>query len=202
MAESKTNKQRKGKVETFKEKAKEKAKQEAIPKTHLIPLTEWESTENLDLRGDLMDALEQQMVSTYQNLAQTRQLLDEAQREFQKAAHVMQMIIQQNIKAGKVKLNYQWNNGEDASPEEVAEYETKMNELRDLQKKQFEQAQAEKNAMKTGLVNPDGSPLGSTQNLDEDDEDAATEALESESREAANTDGQPANDVEDNTSAE
>lgn len=189
MAESKTNPARKGKVEAFKEKAKEKAKQQAVPKTHLIPLTEWSSTENLDLRGDLMDALEQQMVATYQNLAQARQVLNEAQNEFQKAAHVMQMIIQQNIKAGKVKLNYQWNNGEDATPEEVTEYETEMQKLRDLQKKQFEQAQAEKNAQKTGLVSADGSPLGSTQNLDEEDEkETELDAVADQSRAAAESD--------------
>lgn len=166
MAESKTNKERKGKVEAFKEKAKEQAKQQAIPKSHLIPLTEWPSTENLDLRGDLMDALEQQMVATFQNLQQVRQLLNETQNEFQKAAHVMQMIIQQNIKAGKVKINYQWSNGEDATPEEVEQYEKEMQKIRDLQRKQFEEAQKQQNAAKTGLVGADGQPVGTTQNLD------------------------------------
>jgi hypothetical protein len=185
MSASKTNKERKGKVEAFKEKAKEQAKQQAVPKTHLIPLTEWPSTENLDLRGDLMDALEQQMVATYQNLAQARQLLNETQNEFQKAAHVLQMIIQQNIKAGKIKLNYQWNNGEDATPEEVTQYETEMQKLRDLQRKQFEESQKQQNAAKTGLVGADGQPVGTTQSLEEDEDNDSTSAQADQSRAAA-----------------
>lgn len=201
MSESKTNKDRKAKVDAFKEKAKEAAQQQSIPKTHLIPITDWKSTELLDFRGDLMDAMEQQLMLTFQSLQEARQLLNQTQAEFQKAAHVMQMVIQTNIKAGKIKLSYQWNNGEDASAEEVAKYEEKMNELRELQRKNFEAAQQQENAKKTGLVGADGSPIGTTQNLDEvtnqeedeDSENSNLDAMADQSRAAAdsNDDGQP-----------
>lgn len=165
MAESKKNQSRQGKVDAFKQKAKEQSKQNKTPKTHLIPLTEWQSTDALELRGDLLEAMEQQFVLTFQSLQEARNILNETQNEFQKAAQVLQMVMQQNIKAGKITLKYAWNNGEDATSEEVATFEKKMNELRELQKKQFEDAQKKENALKTGLVAANGEPIGTTQNL-------------------------------------
>lgn len=167
MAESRTNNDRKHKVDAFKQKEKQAAKQEARPRTYLIPNTTWESKENLDFRGDLADAMEHQMMLTFQALQESKRQLNEAAQEFQKMAHVMQMIIQQNIKAGKIKLNYVWDNGDPATDEDVATYESKMNELRELQKKAFEENRKKENGEKTGLVGLDGQPIGTTQSLDE-----------------------------------
>lgn len=170
MSESKKDLSRKEKAEAFKEKAKEGNKPE---KTHIIPLTSWEATDNLDLRGDLLEAFEQQLVNQFQAIKQAEHAIAEAGKAFQKGAHIMQMIMQDNIKKEKIKLTYSWNDGTDATSEEVADYEKKMNEIRELQRKQFQdyfdQKKKEENAEKTGLVNPDGSPIGTTQNLDGED---------------------------------
>jgi hypothetical protein len=168
MSVSKQSKERKSKKETFKEQAKLKNQQEKIPKSHLIPLTEWKSTDILDVRGDLLEALEQQMVLTYQELSNAHAYLNNAQAEFQKAGRVMQMIMQENIKAGKIKLEYQWNNGEDATPEDVQKFEVKMAEIRAKQKELAETAKKEQNASKTGLVGPGGQPIGTDQDLEGD----------------------------------
>jgi len=183
MSASKQEKERKSKAQTFKERAKEQAKQAKIPKSYLVPLTEWDSTQVLDLRGDLLDALEQQFVSTYQELQQAKGYLQNAEQEFQKAAHVVQMIMQANIKAGKVRVKYSWNNGEDATEQDIKEFEAKMQEIRDKQQKEFEAHQASLNAEKTGLVDPGGNPIGTTQNLEEETElDQKAEAEEKEAK--------------------
>lgn len=156
----KKNQDRKKKVEAFKQKAQQQAEQQAIPKTQLVPKTEWESTEILEFRGDLLHALEQMMVETYDHLRM-------ANEAFSKTGNVLQMLISNNIKKGKIKLTYVWNNGEPATEAEVKEYEDKLAQLRKLQQEQMEKLKAQQNASKTGLVAPDGSPIGTDQDLDE-----------------------------------
>lgn len=168
MAQSKLEKERKEKRSEFKETAKKEAAQKAIPKTHLIPQTNWESTDNLDLRGDLLEALEEQMLLTFQNLRESQKYLDISGEHFNKTARVVQAIMQTNVKAGKVKLTYEWNNGEVASEEDVATYEARVAQLREEQLKQVEKIQSQNNAEKTGLVGLDGSPIGTSQDLKED----------------------------------
>lgn len=158
----KKDKTRKDKVEKFKDNAKQQAAQAAIPKTHLIPQTNWNTTDVLDLRGDLLEALEKQMVLVYQNL-------QAANDEFNKAAQVMQMIMSTNVKSGKINLTYSWNNGEKATEQEVEDFKAKMKEIQELRNKQVQDLKRTENAAKTGLVAADGStPIGSTQNLDEE----------------------------------
>jgi hypothetical protein len=202
MSQSKVEKDRKNKVQAFKAQAKEQAKQAGIPKTHLVPLTEWETTDILNLRGDLLEAMEQQFVLTYQNLASAEQMVAEAKKEFQKAAQVMQMIMSTNIKAGKIRLKYSWNNGEDATEEDVKDYEAKMEKIREAQKKAFEDYQKQQNAEKTGLVGPDGQPVGTAQDLEDDTTDEAGDRATGMANEAAAAISQPENDAEVNTSAE
>jgi len=160
MAQSRKDPKRKKKLQNFKQKSKKMSEQQQTPKTHLIPQTEWNSKETLDIRGDLMEALEKQFYLTYQHLQQANQ-------EFEKIAQVMQMIFSTNIKTGKVKLKYSWNNGEPATDQEVKNYEAKIAEIRNAQQKQQEDLLKQENALKTGLVGPGGEPIGSTQNLDE-----------------------------------
>jgi len=188
MSASKVEKARKDKVQAFKQQAKEKAKQAGTPKTHLLPLTEWNTTDVLDLGGDLAEALEQQFVLTWQTLSECEHNLNVAKNEFQKAAHILQMVMQRNIKAGKVKLKYSWNNGEDATEAEVKEFQAKLEELQAKQREAFEKAKAEEqaqaNAKKTGLVGLDGAPIGTDQDLDGDTKETAME------NEAAGFEGQ------------
>lgn len=202
MAESKTDKSRNSKVDSFKQRAKEEAKKAKIQKTHLMPLTEWEATEVLDLRGDLLEAMEQQFIAVWQNLAHAKHLVDQAQGEFQKAAHVMQMIIKKNVDAGKIKMKYMWNNGDDATEADIAKFEADLERLREeqAQKRDEELNEQEKviqlqNAAKTGLVGTNGEPIGSTRNLDEDsaDEELTTDAYAEQSYGASQ---QPADETE------
>lgn len=162
------------KLQNFKNKAKKMAEQQKTPKTHLIPQTEWQSTDILDIRGDLLEALEKTLVGTFTKIQELNQ-------EFNKAAKVMQMILSTNIKAEKIKLKYKWNNGEDATPADVEKYESEMAKLQEQQKAQYEQmiaqqkqnqedAKKNENAIKTGLVDTNGSPIGTTQDLSEEGE--------------------------------
>lgn len=154
--------EKKRKLNNFKNKAKKMAQQKATPKTHLIPSTEWQSNDLLELRGDLFEALEKNLIVTWD-------ALQKANEGFGKVGQIIQMIAASNIKSGKVKLNYKWNNGEVATKEEVSQYEAKAKELHEAQQAQVAQliknAQAEEtaanNANKTGLVDANGSPIGS-----------------------------------------
>jgi hypothetical protein len=170
MAQSKQSKDRANKKEEFKEKAKKEAAQAAIPKTHLIPETTWQTTDVLDLRGGLLEILEKQMVLTFEKIQQSIQVQEQIQAEFAKAGQVMQMIMGSNIKSGKIKLSYKWNNGEDATEEDVAKFKAQMEEISKKRIEQVEEFQKNSNAAKTGLVTPEGEPLGSTQSLDDDDD--------------------------------
>lgn len=155
-------KDRSKKKEQFKQKAKHEAAQQAIPKTHLVPVPTWQSNDNLNLRGDMLEALEQQLMTAIDAI--------------QKCGQIAQFVMQQNIKAEKIKVNYVWNNGEPASEAEIATHKDTMKKLQEERQAQLlkmqEQIQQDFNAAKTGLVGPDGQPVGTTQNLEEStDED-------------------------------
>lgn len=117
---------KKKKVEQFKEGAKKAAQIAATPRTHLLPQTTWPSNENLDLRGDLAEKFEVEMVKAFEAL--------------QNAGSVFQAMIALNIQAGKVKINYIWNTGEIPTDKEVEEYKAAM-EYMQKQREQFEKAQ-------------------------------------------------------------
>lgn len=155
-------KDRSKKKEQFKQKAKHEAAQQAIPKTHLVPVPTWQSDDNLNLRGDMLEALEQNLMAAIDAI--------------QKCGQIAQFVMQQNIKADKIKVNYVWNNGEAASEAEIATHKDTLKKLQEERQKQLlkmqEQIQQDFNAAKTGLVGPDGQPVGTTQNLEEStDED-------------------------------
>lgn len=182
MAQSKKNPKRKKKVEQFKETAKVQAAQKQIPRTHLVPTPTWQSTENLDLRGDLLEAFEQQLVI--------------AMDAIQKCGQALQYVMQMNIKSEKIKLDYQWNNGEKPTQEEIDKFladqktlmeerKKQMLEMQETLQKQANQAIAETNASITGLVGPDGvTPVGTNKPL-VDEEDSIDE--------------QPSDNVDDST---
>lgn len=152
-------KDRSKKQEQFKQKAKQEAAQQAIPKTHLVPVPTWQSDDNLNLRGDMLEALEQQLMTAIDAI--------------QKCGQIAQFVMQQNIKAEKIKVNYVWNNGEPASEAEIATHKDTMKKLQEERQAQLlkmqEQIQQDHNAAITGLVGPDGQPVGTTQSLDYDD---------------------------------
>ena len=133
-------------------------------KQFLVPETQWQSTDILEVRGDILQVLESQMVTAYKKIS-------EALSEFQKAGQALSYLMQYNIKSGKIALNYKWNNGEPATAEEVESYKSQMEQL---QKHQQEKQQHEKdfnkkfeNASKTGLVDEKGAAIATTQDLDE-----------------------------------
>lgn len=169
-----TKKDRSKKKEQFKKQAKQQAAQQAIPKTHLVPVPTWQSNENLDMRGDLLEALEQQLMVAIEAV--------------QKCGQVAQYVMQQNIKSEKIKINYVWNNGEPATEAEVEAHKGELEKLRKKRQAQLEkiqeQIQQEHNAAKTGLVGPDGQPIGTTQDLEEDNDEDTEES----------SDEQPSND--------
>lgn len=183
MANSKKGtKDRSKKQQQFKAKAKQEAAQQAIPRTHLVPVPTWQSNENLDFRGDLLEALEQQLMA--------------AMDAVQKCGQVAQMVMQMNIKNEKIKINYVWNNGEPATEAEVETHKGEMKKLQEERNKQLLQMQdkikQDFNAAKTGLVDAAGNPVGSTQNLDENEE----------SGEEANSDEQPSDNAGGETAEE
>lgn len=157
-------KDRSKKQQAFKSKEKQKAAQQRIPRTHLVPVPEWQSNENLDFNGQLLDVAQQQFV-----------VLNEA---MQRLGQVFHAVISGNIKSGKVKINYVWNNGEPATKEESEAYQKQLEDIKAQQKTFLEQTQQLQNAAKTGLVAPDGSPIGTTQNLDTETEQEEEESEE------------------------
>lgn len=199
MAQSKTNKNRKGKKEKFKEKAKENAQKQRIPRTHLVPIPTWQSNENLDCRGDLLEAYEQQLVI--------------AMDAIQKCGQALQYMIQQNIKAGKIQLQYEWNNGEKPTQKEIDDFLELQKKAQEERKKQMlelqeklqaeadlakKQSIAEENNAITGLVAPDGTPIGSSKPLVEDTDEGEDEDQDEED----STDEQPSDNDDEKTSEE
>lgn len=124
----------------------------------IVPTPEWQSTDQMELRGDLLEALEHTISSTYNKL-------EEACQEFNKVLGALQQIIGRNINTGKIKLKYVWNNGVEATEEEGAAFKKQYDEL--LARRKQEEVDRIKNdiamanAEKTGLVGVDGAPLGS-----------------------------------------
>jgi hypothetical protein len=155
MAKSRTNKNRKHKVQQFKHHQKKMEKQASIPKTHLVPQPEWQSDANLDMRGDILEAVEQQIMIGLDAL--------------QKCGQALQYLMAQNIKSGKINLSYVWNNGEPATEQEIAAYKEQLETVKAERNKQLleqqEEIQRQANAAVTGLVGPDGQPIGTTQSL-------------------------------------
>jgi hypothetical protein len=149
MADRKNHKE---KAAAFSDAQKKKNAQASQPKTHLIPDVEWQSTDNLDLRGDVAEAIQNNLVVAFEAL--------------QKAGQAFQVLLNLNIKAGKAKLKYTWNNGEIPTDSELKEYQEQMNQLQALKAEQLKKAQdgiaaeAKKNqTSKTNLVTTDGQPL-------------------------------------------
>lgn len=178
MAQSKKDPNRKKKAQKFKDTAKVKAAQQQIPRTHLTPIPTWQSNENLDLRGDLLEAFEQQLVI--------------AMDAIQKCGQALQYVMQVNIKNEKIKLDYVWNNGEKPTQAEIDKFladqkilaeerKQQMLAMQEQLQQQAKQAIAEQNQSITGLVGPDGQPVGTNKPLVEvEDEDESDEDLTDE----------------------
>lgn len=146
MANSKKDPSRAKKQQNFKEQAKKNAARG--PKNMLIPETRWQSTDKLDLRGDLAEAFEKALGDLH-NLTQ----------HFIK---VYQSIVQLNIQAEKITVGYRWDNGEEATAEEVKIFQEKMEALQKLRQQNAPTLQAAENlvnAEKSGLVTAEGKPL-------------------------------------------
>lgn len=156
MAESKKDKSRKAKVEKFKQEAQEKNIQKATPKTHLVPQTEYQSQDILELPGGALDAIQHNFTQAYQAL--------------QNLGQIFQQIVALNIQAEKIKLSYTWNNGEIATPAEIEKFQKDMEQLQKMRDKQAEELQK---ALESGtepetkLVTVGGQPL-TAQNLEEE----------------------------------
>lgn len=149
---------RKNKAKAFAETQKLKNQQAQQDKTHLIPSVEWESTDTLGLRGDVAEALQQNIVNAYECI--------------QRAGQAFQVFLNMNIKSGGAKLTYTWNNGEKPTDAEIAEYQKQIEELQKLKAEQLQKAQAgiqqemaDQKAPASNLVTPGGAPL-TAENLD------------------------------------
>ena len=159
MAQSK-NKDRSDKAKAYGEKVKKQNAQSSIPKTNLIPQTEWQSTDILEVRGDMLESLEKNLTDAYNAL--------------KLAGQAYYTISQHNIQAGKMKLVYYWNNGEKATDEEVKVFTDKVQEIQRLKEQRENQMKEilkntpppdSENA--TGLITPNGAPL-TEENLEEE----------------------------------
>ena len=159
MAKTSNRPEQKQKAAQFSEEQKKKIKAaQAGEKTHLIPDVEWQSQDFLELRGDVAEAIQNNLMAAYEAL--------------QRAGQAFQVVLNMSIKAGKAKLTYSWNNGEKPTDEEIKNFQDQMNQLNEMKKKQLEDVQdainKEKEAEgqpKTNLVTLDGAPL-TEENLD------------------------------------
>jgi hypothetical protein len=140
--------------EKFKANAKQQAAQERMPRTHLVPVPTWQSNENLDLQGNLLEVMERKLL--------------EAMDAIQQLGNVMSIIMQQNVKSEKIKIDYMWNNGDKPSEAEVNAFKAEMERVKNQQKLMVDQSKLQENFAKTGLTDAEGNPIATTQNLDED----------------------------------
>jgi hypothetical protein len=145
MAESKKDKTRSKKAENFKKEAQKAAVQAGVPRTHMLPQTEWRSTDNLELRGDLAEGFEIQLVRAFEAL--------------QAAGQIFQQLMALNIQSGIVKINYIWNDGSIPTEKELADYKAAM-DFAQKQREQFQQAAAgQADQANTLLETIGGQPL-------------------------------------------
>lgn len=156
MAESKKDKTRAKKAEKFKQEAKKAAAIAAVPKTHLVPQTEWQSNDNLDCPGHVAEAFEVEMVKAFEAL--------------QRAGAAFQELMRVNLESKKVKITYIWNNGEVPTPDEVTKWEAHVKNLQQ-QRAEFERIQNDlKKANETDLVTVGGAPL-TQENLEREEKE-------------------------------
>lgn len=147
MANSKHHKDHKQKLNQFKQQTMSNQKQSAIPKTHLVPHSEWQSTDKLEITGDQLERIDKALVAAYQAIQLAGKAYSEA--------------VNMNITGGKAKIAYTWNNGEPATVEEVENYKAQIARIDELRKQQIAEAQQAKEA---GL--PDGERLPGATLLD------------------------------------
>ena len=154
MATSKTTPSRQGKAKAFSQKEQAQAhKRSEQPRTQIVPSTQWESNETLDLRGDLLEGLNKIVEVLYSAL--------------QQFGMIYQQIIATNVQSdanpeGKIKFTYTWNNGEKVSDQDLEIFKRKMGQIQALRQKQaseVEQLAQVKETSKSSLVTADGQPL-------------------------------------------
>lgn len=143
------------KAKAFSDKQKQKNAYASQPKTHLVPDVTWQSTDMLGIRGDVAEAIQNNLVAGYEAL--------------QRAGQAFQVFLNMAIKEGTAKLDFTWNNGEKPTEAEINEYKAQMEQLNKLKQEQLKKAQEgiqqeaqEKNEAKqpqTNLITPDGRPL-------------------------------------------
>lgn len=146
----------KQKAAQFSEEQKKKIRAaQAGEKTHLIPDVEWQSADILELRGDVAEAIQNNLMAAYESL--------------QRAGQAFQVMLNMSIQKGKAKLTYSWNNGEAASEADIKEFQAQMEQINKMKTDQLQKVQdviaQEKGEPKTDLVTVDGAPL-TEENLD------------------------------------
>jgi len=154
MATSKKDKSRTKKTEKFKEEAKKANAIASQPRTHMVPQTEWQSGEMLDLRGDLAEGFELSMVKAYEAL--------------QQAGSIFQQFMAMNIQSGKAKVTYIWNTGAIPTDKELSDWKAGMELMQ--KKRETQMAELQKNLQEeanggTVLETIGGQPL-TEQNLE------------------------------------
>lgn len=165
MAVSRKDKNRHKNLLQFKQKKmqqnEEGAKAQKEQKKQLYPQPEWQSDDDLIVKGHIVEAIQENFLSAYSAL--------------QKAGQAFQALIGQNIydeeknPGGKIKLKFVWNNGEDATEEEVANLKKMAQERDKLMRKQQDGAEQSKadftdgpdseDTKSSGLVTAEGEPL-------------------------------------------
>jgi hypothetical protein len=140
----------KQKAAQFSEEQKKRVRAaQAGEKTHLIPDVEWQSADFLELRGDVAEAIQNNLMAAYEAL--------------QRAGQAFQVVLNMSIQKGSAKLKYSWNNGEPASEEDIKEFQAQMELINKQRTEQLQKVQdviaKEKGEPKTDLVTVDGAPL-------------------------------------------
>lgn len=152
MATAKNRPEQKQKAAKFSEAQKKNVRAaQADEKTHLIPDVEWQSTDFLELRGDVAEALQDNIMAAFESL--------------KRAGQAFQVMLNMSIQAKKAKLTYSWNNGESATESEIEAFKEQMEAFGKQQKAQLDKVSevikegATKSQPKSNLVTVDGAPL-------------------------------------------
>lgn len=165
MAVSRKDPKRKQKLNTFKNKNKmSDNKQEQLktgPKEFIVPVPKWAPDAKITMSGNQLEAFVSLIRTAYEAVGNLGRVVD--------------TIVHAGIDAGAVTVEKIWNNGEKPTAEEIADFDAKAEEVRVARQAQFDEQQSnlvkdlkkKTNADITGLVNTDGSPIGTDQDLSE-----------------------------------
>lgn len=91
-------------------------KQSEVPQRFLLPVPKWESKEMLEIRGDLLQAIDDNLSDAYAYQMETAKCLENCGKAFQ-------AMMGHNLKNNKMQITYKWSDGTEATEDEIKAFQ-------------------------------------------------------------------------------